>query len=460
MSFLDAVRGQKEREVAHLKAHPAPERRPWDAVRPFADTLRGSRGIIAEVKATSPSRPDFRNPSSPGNLARWYARSGAVAMSVVTDAANFGTSLDDLATMRRAAPLSVISKDFIIDPVQIRAAWAAGADAVLLIARMLDDADLRAFLAEVHALGLDALVECHDGREIERALTAGARVVGINNRDLSTLETDIARSERLLPRIPGDVVRVSESGLERRADIERLAGRGADAFLVGHALLLSGDPGRKVRELNGREDEDRVRVKICGLTTPEDAALCAAEGADLLGVIFAESPRRIGVDRARAIRVAAPYARLVGVFMDQDASLVAQTAAACDLDLIQLHGSESPEYLREVRRLTGRPLIKALTPGQIGDDTVRRYDEARYFLLDQPKAGGAAATGDPDWLEAAAALAAQGAELFLAGGLDSGTGSAPGGVRPFAIDICRAVEAAPGRKDPGRVHRFFQEVIR
>ena len=460
MSFLDRVRAQKEREVAALKAGPAPERRADDAIRPFADALRGSRGVIAEVKGTSPSRPDFRNPARPADLARWYARGGAVAMSVVTDSANFGTSLEDLAEMRRAAPLPVISKDFIIDPVQIRAAWAAGADAVLLIVRMLDDADLRAFLDEVHALGLDALVECHDAGEIDRALAAGARIVGINNRDLATLATDIARTEKLLPLVPDSVVRVSESGLEKRADITRLADRGVDAFLVGHALLLSGDPGRKLRELNGREDEDRVRVKICGLTTPEDAVLCATEGADLLGVIFAASPRQVDAEAARAIRAALPDTRLVGVFMDQDTAEVAATAAACDLDLVQLHGRESPEYCRDLHARTGLPLIKALTPDQVAPGIVARFDAVRYVLLDQPKTTEAGlGPDDAAWRAAAAALAEQGAEIFLAGGLD-GTAGADSAPRPFAIDICRAVEAEPGRKDPSRVRRFFQEVLR
>ncbi len=462
MNFLDKVRLQKEAEILVLKNGPEPVRDPDNAVRPFGVALRGSRGIIAEVKATSPSRPDFRNRTTPDNLAACYQRGGAVAMSVVTDSANFGTSLDDLAAMRRISSLPVISKDFIIDEVQIMTAWAAGADAVLLIARMLGLEQLQKFLGVVHGLRMDALVECHDAQDIEKSLSAGARIVGINNRDLAALTTDIRQTENLLPLVPGNVVRVSESGLRRRADIESLTARGVDAFLVGHALLLSGDPGRKLRELNGREHEDAVRVKICGLTNIADAALCASEGADLLGVIFAPSPRQVGRDQARAIRAAVPNARLVGVFVDENPSVVADLVRDCGLDLVQLHGSETPQYCREFFDRTGLPLIKALTPEGVGPATVRAFAAVKYFLLDQPKTeAGSAQSGDDVWQAAAKSLAEQGAALILAGGLDADTANAVGGtVRPFAVDICRAVETVPGRKDPRQVRRFLQEVIR
>jgi phosphoribosylanthranilate isomerase len=258
------------------------------------------------------------------------------------------------------------------------------------------------------------------------------------------------------------VVRVSESGLECRDDVLRLAALGVDAFLVGHALLLSGDPGRKLRELNGREAEGAVRVKICGLTTPEDARLCHQRGADLLGVIFARSPRRVEIGQAQAIRSAVPDARLCGVFRDEELALVAAAAAGCGLDLIQLHGGETPEYCRELAAMTGMPLIKALTPDDVHPDTVRTYESVEYFLLDQPKtAEGSARSGDLGWRSAAQRLYGQGAELILAGGLEpANINDLATGVRPFAVDVCRGVESAPGRKDPRLVSRFLQEVGR
>ncbi len=462
MNFLDKVRLQKEAEIAVLKSGPAPTRDPDNGVRPFGEALRGSEGIIAEVKGTSPSRPDFQNRAAPAELAACYERGGAVALSVVTDRANFGTSLNDLAAMRGAVSLAVISKDFICDEVQIRAAWAAGADAVLLIARLLAPAQLAEFIQVTHGLGMDALVECHDEKDLDKSLSAGARIVGINNRDLATLTTDLGHTARLLPRVPRGVIRISESGLTRRSDIQRFAVQGVDAFLVGHALLLSGDPGRKLRELNGRETEGAVRVKICGLTSAQDAALCHEEGADLLGAIFAPSPRQVDRERCRAIRAAVPTARLVGVFADAEPAVIAHLAHDCGLDLVQLHGHETPEYCRELFARTGLPLIKALTPEGVEATTVRAYETVKYFLLDQPKTeAGPAQAGDQGWRAAATFLAAQGAELILAGGLDARAANGfTGAVRPFGLDICRAVEAAPGRKDPRRVRRFFQEVIR
>ncbi|MGD9548758.1 MAG: hypothetical protein AB7V45_14620 [Candidatus Krumholzibacteriia bacterium] len=462
MSFLARVRAQKQEEIVRLKAGPPPRRDPGDRLRPFGAALRRSAGVIAEVKGTSPSRPDLRSRAAPADLARWYRRSGAVALSVVTDRANFGTSLADLQAMREAVGLPVIGKDFVIDEIQVRTAWAAGADAVLLIARMLDADQLSALLAVVHDLGIESLVECHDAEDVEKSLDAGARIVGINNRDLAALTTDVRQTELLLPLVPDSMVRVSESGLERRGDVVRLAALGVDAFLVGHALLLSGDPGRKLREMNGRETEGAVRVKICGLTTPEDAVLCHQQGADLLGVIFATSPRRVTVDQARAIRAAVPEARLCGVFRDEELARVVETAACCGLDLVQLHGGETPEYCRELAGLTGLPLIKALTPGEVRHDTVKTFDGVKYVLLDQPKtAEGSARSADQAWMSVAEELGRQGAELILAGGLEpANINDLATGGRPFAVDVCRGVESAPGRKDSRLVSRFLQEVSR
>ena len=470
MSFLDKVRLAKETEVQELGRRQAAQpfvRDPGDPVRRFGAALRGSGGIIAEVKRRSPSRPDFRLQAAPAQLAACYQRGGAVALSVVTDEANFGTCLADLAKMRRASRLPVISKDFVIDGLQVRQAWAAGADAVLLIARLVGKHRLRDLLGQVHSLGLEALVECHDEQDIDKSLAAGARIVGVNNRDLAALTTDLAHGQRLLPLVPERLVRVSESGLERRGDVERMAACGADAFLVGHALLLSGDPGRKLRELGGLSSEEGVRVKICGLTTVEDARLCQAAGADLLGLIFAESPRRVTAQQALSIREAVPAVRLCGVFADEDPLIVTDLARNCGLDLIQLHGRETPEQCRVIAASTGAPLIKALTPDQVGDGTVAAFSAVRYFLIDQAKqaGNGPAGAGDPQWRRAARSLAAQGAELILAGGfgLDgcaAGCAAAIAELQPFAVDVCRGVESSPGRKDPARIARFLQEVSR
>ncbi len=461
MSFLERIRPVKAAEADRLRAEYAlrpPVRPDHLPVRDFHGALAAGGGLIAEIKHRSPSNPTFRLDTPPGRMAAIYRRHGAAALSIVTDEANFGTSLADVPSLHAAADLPVITKDFIIDPVQVQAAWAAGADAVLLIARMLDGPLLEQLMAAVRSLGLDALVECHDADDIAMAVAAGARLIGVNNRNLATLTTDLEYGGRLLPAIPANVVRISESGLNTRADILKMAALGADAFLVGHALLLDRDPGRKVGELCGRFAEHGTRVKVCGLTNAEDAAAADRAGADILGIIFAQSPRRIGLPQAAAIRQALPAARLCGVFMDQDLTVVAAEAIEVGLDLIQLHGAESPAYCEELAALTGLPLIKALRPAEAGAAFVEAYAAVAYFLVDLPKDRPADAAGAAAAARAAALIGEHGREVFLAGALTpANVAAAVAAATPYGVDVCGGVEKAKGIKHPDLVRQFIEE---
>lgn len=458
MSFLDRIRPLKEAEAELLRREYTvnpPVRPEHLKIRDFAAAVSGGGKLIAEVKHKSPSNPDFRMDVAPGRLAAVYKRHGASALSIVTDEANFGTSLADIDSLHEAVDLPVIAKDFIIDPVQIRAAWAAGTDAVLLIARMLDRTLMERLMEVTTSLGLSALVECHDEADIEMAVAVGARLIGVNNRNLATLTTDLQHGGQLLPLIPTGVTRVSESGLNFRSDIETMADLGADAFLVGHALLLSGDPGRKVGELTGRLPEDGTRVKVCGITNVEDAV--AASGADVLGVIFAESPRKVDAGRALGIRRAVPDVRLCGVFMDQDEDEVCAMALEVELDLIQLHGSESPEYCREVGVRTGLPIIKALRPNELSTEFLNAYESVAYFLVDLPK-GPPGGPGPEAAVKAAETIRQAGREVFLAGSLNpENVGPAIAAAQPFAVDVSSGVEKSPGIKDPDLVEAFIKE---
>lgn len=245
----------KKQEVAELSGRSADLRsRALDAAPPldFAGALRGSEvGVIAEVKRRSPGAGEIRPGLDPADLARSYQRHGAAALSVLTDVEYFGGSLDDLRAAREAVQLPILRKDFMIDPVQIHEARAAGADCILLIVRILSDAQL----AELHGvaleLGMGALVEVHDARELERARRLNAHIVGINNRDLSTFKTDLAVSERLQSELPRDVVTVSESGIRSGAEVARLGRAGLDAVLVGETLLRAEDPGAELSGLVG-----------------------------------------------------------------------------------------------------------------------------------------------------------------------------------------------------------------
>lgn len=203
----------------------------------------GGVALIAEVKRRSPGAGAIRPGLDPVELAVAYASAGAHALSVLTDAEYFGGGLDDLRRIRGAVPVPLLRKDFVLDPLQLLEARGAGADAVLLIVRILDDGQLRELLAGAEALGMSALVEVHDEAELDRALAAGARLVGINNRDLRTFTTRLEVTERLLPGIPPGVRVVSESGIRHRDDVLRLGAAGADAVLVGESLLRAPDPG-------------------------------------------------------------------------------------------------------------------------------------------------------------------------------------------------------------------------
>jgi indole-3-glycerol phosphate synthase len=208
--------------------------------------------LIAECKERSPSGGWLQRPYDPVGLARRYVANGAAALSVLTEPEFFGGSLDHLQAVRAAVAVPLLCKDFIVDPVHVMAARAAGADAVLLIVAVLDDARLRDLLAVTRGYGMEALVEVHDETEVERALHADAAIIGINNRDLTTMRTVKDTTARLRPLIPAGHVVVSESGIDSRADIDALERLGVDAALVGESLLRAPDLEAKVRELSGR----------------------------------------------------------------------------------------------------------------------------------------------------------------------------------------------------------------
>ncbi len=244
---LDEIRrAQAQRPLAEVRAQAEamPPARDWRAA-----LAQPGVQLIAEVKAASPSEGVIQAALDPEAQARAYARAGAAAISVLTDAPFFHGSLAHLRAVRAAVPVPVLRKDFILDPYQIYEARAAGADAVLLIVALLDDAQLRDALALSRELGLGTLVEVHTPTELERALAAGAEVIGVNNRDLHTFTVDLAVSEQLLPRIPRGVVRVAESGVHTPEDVVRMACAGADAVLVGTALMRADDPEALARAL-------------------------------------------------------------------------------------------------------------------------------------------------------------------------------------------------------------------
>jgi indole-3-glycerol phosphate synthase len=261
VTILDEILAHKREEVARAKrALPPAEaaaraRAAAEPTRGFRDALaRGPRPrIVAEIKRRSPSRGEIRADFDPAACAKAYADPGAAAISVLTDARYFGGHLEHLALVRRSAGLPILRKDFVVDAYQVDEARLAGADAVLLIAAAFaPDAragELARLRERAQGLGLDALVEVHDASELAAALAAGADLVGVNNRDLRTFRVDLATTERLAGELPEGVLLVAESGIHGPEDIARLEAAGADAFLVGEALMREADPGAALRKL-------------------------------------------------------------------------------------------------------------------------------------------------------------------------------------------------------------------
>lgn len=269
-NILDRIVEQKRRELARLPNQPVTAARVQSAreaqgpLRDFATALRtrpdGRLAIIAEIKKASPSagviRPDF----DPVAIARAYDAAGANCLSILTDEVFFQGSLSYLKQVRAAVKLPLLRKDFVIDPLQILEAAQAGADAILLIVAILKDAQLRALHRLARDAGLSVLVEVHDEQELERALTCGARLLGVNNRDLRTFKVDLGTTERLAARLSAaslaraqqdQPLLVAESGIHTFADVQRLARCGAQAILVGESLMRRPDPGQALRELLG-----------------------------------------------------------------------------------------------------------------------------------------------------------------------------------------------------------------
>jgi len=258
--FLERILTRKREEVARQKVRvPLSDLEARIRTLPHPRNFSGALwadevALIAEVKRASPSAGDLNPHLDPPSLARAYAEAGASALSVLTDA-HFRGTLEDLQAVRSAVGplgLPVLRKDFILDPYQVYEARAWGADAVLLIVSALSPSLLRELLEVARSLWVQCLVEVHTEPELETALEAGAEVIGINNRDLHTFETDLSVTERLAPRIPRGKIVVSESGIWTRADVVRVRRAGVHAVLVGSALVTAPNPSAKVRELLGR----------------------------------------------------------------------------------------------------------------------------------------------------------------------------------------------------------------
>lgn len=419
--------------------------RPSD--RDFAAALRRvPTGFIMECKRASPSEGVLRDAYDPVAIAMAYAPF-ADAISVLCDGPFFGGSLDHLRAVRAAVDVPVLCKDFVVDPWQVWEARVAGADAILLMLSVLDDAQYRACAAAAGEAGIATLTEVHTEAELHRALALGAPVIGINNRDLSTLRVHLETTHRLAPLATRAPVLVSESGIRDHGDVRALAPL-VDGFLVGSSLVKSGDLPQAVRALVFG------LTKVCGLTRPLDAAAAWAAGATHGGLIFAAgSPRQLTVDVAEQVMRGAPLA-WVGVFVDQGLERVASIAQRLGLAAVQLHGSESPEEIAALRaRLPeGTEIWKAFRVR----DRLPTLDAAPLdrIVLDtwHPTAHGGTGTVF-DWQLLGGHPMRE--RIILAGGLTPERVAAAAQLGVGGLDVSSGVEAAPGIKDHARLAAFF-----
>lgn len=255
--ILDEILAHKREELMRARRR-IPSEDLAERARTADGPLRGFRQalcsaqpprVIAEIKRRSPSKGEIQRNFDPVGCAKAYAEAGAAAISVLTDERYFGGHLDYLGLVRRAVSLPILRKDFVVDAYQVDEARVAGADAVLLIAGALSADNLADLRGRVLALGMDALVEVHDEPDLRRALDCEADLIGINNRDLRTFETDLAVTERLASQVPKEIVVVSESGIFTADDVARLMDAGAHALLIGESLMREGDPGTALRRI-------------------------------------------------------------------------------------------------------------------------------------------------------------------------------------------------------------------
>ena len=436
--------------------------------RPVVEALAApGLHLIAEIKRSSPSAGAIAAADEDiVARARAYEAGGASVISVLCEPHWFGGSVADLRSVRAAVSIPVLAKEFVVEEIQLPMLRAAGADLVLLLASLHPAKALRRLVERAREIGLEPLVEAHDAREVDRALASGARIIGLNNRDLRTLVVDPEAASRLRELVPDDRLVVAESGVRHPAQLGRWRAQGFDAALVGEALVRSADPASVVRAFvaAGRQPDDpsnvarRPFVKICGITDTDGVLAAVRSGVDAVGLnLVPGTPRALSLpeaaDLARLLRATAPPAarpRIVAVTVDPDLEELAAIVAALDPDAIQLNGTEPVARVSEI----GREVWKVLhLPAEVPADSTQVVGEvvsrgrafldagATRILLDTaggPHPGGTGTRVAEDL----AAQVAREIPVTLAGGLaPANVGAAVRSVQATGVDVASGVEA-------------------
>lgn len=441
-----AQRAEKQ-PLATFQAEIVPSERDF-----YAAIAQGSHlqpVYILECKKASPSKGLIRADFDVAQIAKTYSPYAA-AISVLTDEAYFQGDFAYIAQAKQHAPQPILCKDFIISPYQVYLARHAQADAILLMLSVLGDDDYRELSALAHSLGMGVLTETSNETEFERALALGAKVIGINNRNLHDLSIDMQRTSRLVQKyaaqIPPDTRIISESGIYHHAQVQALQPF-AHGFLIGSSLMASQDLNNAVRAVVFGEN------KVCGLTRTQDVEAAYQQGALYGGLIFAEgSPRALSLRQAQELVVSAPL-RFIGVFQDQAVDFVAKLATQLDLFAVQLHGKEDEAYIEALStQLAGRCQIWRAVSLSTQQPEITPNPLISRYILDSAQ-GGSGQTFD--WSLIPEAIKPH---ALLAGGigLDNLTAALQQGC--IGLDLNSGLESAKGMKDPHKIALAFGQI--
>ena len=454
---------------------------------------RSSPALMAEIKRASPSKGDIDINANAPSQALKYATSGASVISVLTEPTWFKGSLDDMRSVRKALDSmgkdrpAILRKDFIVDEYQILEARLAGADTVLLIVAMLTLSQLEKLYAYSLSLGMEPLVEVNSAEEMQTAVKLGAKVIGVNNRNLHSFAVDLETTSKLASLVPKGTILCALSGISSRKDVEKYVAEGVGAVLVGESLMRARDTKAFVAQLLGlpppQQPDPEIIVKICGIKTPEAALMAAAAGADLLGMIFVPGRKRTvslneALEIAGAIRgreILPPTSTspgtsttwfdhwlqwirnhprrplLVGVFQDQSLEDILAIQAAVPLDIVQLHGSEPLHYAS----LIPCPVIRAFP---LSSPLIHVPLQHAIPLVDAGSTAVQGGTGVAvDWTK----VKQLEGPVMLAGGLTPANVARAIEVSgAVAVDVASGVEDHRARKDPALVKKFVAEAKR
>jgi len=415
-----------------------------------------SAGFIFECKKASPSKGLIRPEFNLDEILAAYTPF-ASGISVLTDEKYFQGTYEYLEYVTARATQPVLNKDFFVAPYQVYLARYYQADAILLMLSVLDDENYRSLAALANTLGLDILTEVSNEEEMARAIALKAKIIGINNRNLRDLSTDLATTERLVPMLKDadhEYVLISESGIYTHSDVQRLSAV-SNGFLVGSALMAEADLAKAVRALIFGE------TKVCGITRSEDAAAAIASGATKLGLIFADkSPRYIALSQAKALvnQVSADY---VGVFVNSSIADITEHVSALGLSAVQLHGDEDESFRRTLRSTLPQGVeiwqaaALASTPSETQLDIAKALisdDTCDRVLLDCKVGQISGGTGHQfDW--AVLNTLNDLDKIVLAGGIGADNIARAASYRPGVIDINSKVEASPGVKDHDKLNK-------